>query len=43
MAKRKQHFIITMINLLTLIEETVALYFENHMKPVNTKRSYTDC
>jgi hypothetical protein len=36
-SKRTQHFTITKINWLTLFKEIIAVYSENHMKPINTK------
>jgi hypothetical protein len=35
-AKKTQHFIITKINWLTLFKEIIAVYSENHTKPINT-------
>jgi hypothetical protein len=35
-AKKTQHFTITKINWLTLFKEIIAVYSENHMKPINT-------
>jgi hypothetical protein len=31
------------INFLTLFKEIIAVYIENHVKPINTKCSITDC
>jgi hypothetical protein len=42
-SKRTPHFTITKINLLTLFKETIAVYSENHTRPVNTKHAVTDC
>jgi hypothetical protein len=42
-SKRTPHFTITEINWLTLFKEMVAVYSENHAKPINTKCSFTDC
>jgi hypothetical protein len=36
-AKKTQHFTITKINLLTLFRDIIALYSENHTKPINKK------
>jgi hypothetical protein len=35
-AKKTQLFTITMINWLTLFKEIIAIYPEEHMKPINT-------
>jgi hypothetical protein len=35
-AKKTQHFTITKINWLTLFEEIIAVYCENHKKSINT-------
>jgi hypothetical protein len=35
-AKKTQHFTITKINWLTLFKEIIAVYSENHTKPINT-------
>jgi hypothetical protein len=35
-AKKTQHFTITNINWLTLFKEIIAVYSENHTKPINT-------
>jgi hypothetical protein len=35
-SKRKQHSSITMINWLMLFKEIIAIYSENHRKPINT-------
>jgi hypothetical protein len=35
-AKKTQHFTITKINWLTLFKEIIAVYSENHMKPIDT-------
>jgi hypothetical protein len=37
------HFTITKVNWLMLFKEIIAVYSENHAKPVNTKCSITDC
>jgi hypothetical protein len=42
-SKRTPHFTITKINWLTLFKEIIAVYSENHAKPINTKCSITDC
>jgi hypothetical protein len=42
-SKRTQHFTITKIKWLTLFKEIIAVYSENHAKPINTKCSITDC
>jgi hypothetical protein len=42
-SKRTRHFTITSINFLTLFKEIIAVYSENHAKPINTKCSITDC
>jgi hypothetical protein len=36
-AKKTQHFTITKISSLMLFKEIIAVYSENHTKPVNTK------
>jgi hypothetical protein len=36
-AKKTQLFTITKINWLTLFKEIIAVYSENHTKPINTK------
>jgi hypothetical protein len=41
--KKTQHFTITKINWLTLFKEIVAVYSENHTKPINTKWRVIDC
>jgi hypothetical protein len=41
--KKTPHFTITKINWLTLFKEIIAVYSENHMKPINTKCRTTDC
>jgi hypothetical protein len=40
-SKRTPYFTITKINWLTLVKENIAVYSENHAKPINTKRSIT--
>jgi hypothetical protein len=42
-SKRTPNFTITKINWLMLFEEIIAVYSENHAKPINTKCSITDC
>jgi hypothetical protein len=42
-SKRTPHFTITKINWLTLFKEIIAVYSENHTKPINKKFSITDC
>jgi hypothetical protein len=42
-SKRTPHFTITKINWLKLFREIIAVYSENHAKPINTKYSVTDC
>jgi hypothetical protein len=42
-SKRTPRFTITKINLLMLFKEIIAVYSENHTKPLNTKCSITDC
>jgi len=41
-SKRTLHFTITNINWLTLFKEIIAVYIENHAKPINTNCSITD-
>jgi hypothetical protein len=41
-SKRTPHFTITKINWLTLFKEIIAVYSENHAKPINTKCSITE-
>jgi hypothetical protein len=41
-SKRTPHFSITKINWLMLFKEIIAVYIENHAKPINTKCSITD-
>jgi hypothetical protein len=36
-AKKTTHFTITNINWLTLFKEMIAVYSENHMKPLNAE------
>jgi hypothetical protein len=36
-SKRTPHFTITKINWLTLFKEIIAVYSENHTKPINTE------
>jgi hypothetical protein len=42
-SKRTPYFTITKINWLTLFKEIIAVYSENHAKPINKKCSITDC
>jgi hypothetical protein len=42
-SKRTTNFTITKINWLMLFKEIIAVYNENHAKPINTKYSITDC
>jgi hypothetical protein len=42
-SKRTPHFTITKINWLMLFKDIMAVYSENHAKPINTKCSITDC
>jgi hypothetical protein len=42
-SKRTPLFTIIKINWLTLFKEIIAVYSENHAKPINTKYSITDC
>jgi len=42
-SKRTPHFTITKINSLMLFKEIIAVYSENHTKPIKTKWSITDC
>jgi hypothetical protein len=41
-SKRTPHFTITKINWLTLFKEIIAVYTENHKKPIDTKYGVTD-
>jgi hypothetical protein len=41
-SKRTPNFTVTSINFLTLFKEIIAVYVENHPKPINTKCSITD-
>jgi hypothetical protein len=41
-SKRTPHFTITEINWLTLFKEIIAVYSENHTRPINTERTITD-
>jgi hypothetical protein len=41
-SKRTPHFTVTEINWLMLFKEIIAVYIENHTKPINTKFSITD-
>jgi hypothetical protein len=40
---RTPYFTITKINWLMLFKEIIAVYRENHAKPINTKCSITAC
>jgi hypothetical protein len=42
-SKRTPDFTIIKINWLKLFKEIIAIYSENHAKPINTKCSITDC
>jgi hypothetical protein len=42
-SKRTLHFTVTSINFLTLFMEIIAVYSENHAKPINAKCSIPDC
>jgi len=42
-SKRTPHFTITKINWLMLFKEIIAVYTENHTKPINTKYRVADC
>jgi len=42
-SKRTPHFTIKNINSLTMFKEIIAVYAENHTKPINTKYIFTDC
>jgi hypothetical protein len=42
-SKRTPHFTVTKINWLMLIKEIIAVYTDNYTKPINVKRSVTDC
>jgi hypothetical protein len=42
-SKRTPYFTITKINWLMLFKGIIAVYSENHAKPVKTKCSITDC
>jgi hypothetical protein len=42
-SKRTPNFTITRINWLMLFKEIIAVYSENHAKPIDTKCSITDC
>jgi hypothetical protein len=42
-SKRTPHFTVTKIDWLMLFKEVIAVYSENHTKPVNTKRYIIDC
>jgi hypothetical protein len=41
-SKRTPHFTVTEIKWLMLSKEMIAVYSENHTKPINTKYSVTD-
>jgi hypothetical protein len=42
-AMKTQLLAITKINWLTLFKEIIAVYSDNHTKPINTKRRVLDC
>jgi hypothetical protein len=42
-SKRTPNFIITKIDWLVVFKEIVAVFIENHTKPMNEKNSVTDC
>jgi hypothetical protein len=42
-SKRTLHFTITMIIWVMLFTDIVTVYAENHINPINTKYSITDC
>jgi hypothetical protein len=42
-AMKTPHFTITEINWLTLFKEIIAVYSENHAKPINTKCRVSEC
>jgi hypothetical protein len=42
-AKKAQHFTITKINWLTLFKEIIAVYTENHTKPINVGKMQSCC
>jgi hypothetical protein len=42
-SKRTPNFTITKINWLMVFKEIIAVYSENHAKPINTKCRITDC
>jgi hypothetical protein len=42
-SKRTPNFTITKINWLMLFKEIIAVYSENHIKPINAKFSINDC
>jgi hypothetical protein len=42
-SKRTPHFTIAKIKFLTLFTEIIAVYIENHAKPINTKPINTKC
>jgi hypothetical protein len=42
-SKKTPHFTITKVNWLMVFKEIIAVYSENHAKPINTKCSITDC
>jgi hypothetical protein len=42
-SKRTPRFTIAKINWLMLFKEIIAVYRENHTKPINTNCSITDC
>jgi hypothetical protein len=42
-SKRTLHFTTTNIDWFRLFKEIIAVYSENHTKPINTKHIVTDC
>jgi hypothetical protein len=42
-SKRTPNFTITKIKWLMLVKEIIAVYSENHAKPINTKCCIIDC
>jgi hypothetical protein len=42
-SKRTPYFTITKINWLMPFKEIIAVYIENHAKPIKSKYSITDC
>jgi hypothetical protein len=41
-SKRTPHFTVTKINWLMLFKEIIAVFCENHTKPINTKSRVSD-